>query len=97
MGSRPPAAGGRAPIPADYRGPARQRQAAPLARGTVVRNNHLHNNSRIELTGAVKDVVVEHNLIENSDVGISVETAVAGALVRENKFVNVCQPSAGVV
>jgi len=64
----------------------------PLNYGSVVRHNHLHSNCRIELIGTVKDVVVEHNLIENSDVGINVESMVLGALLRENKFVNVDQP-----
>lgn len=62
-----------------------------MARCTVVRNNHLHNNSRIDLIGFVKDVVVEHNTIENARVGISVESSVSGELLRENKFVNVRQ------
>ena len=66
----------------------------PMARCTVVRHNHLHSNARIELTGTVKDVVVEHNTIENARVGMKVEKTVAGALVRENKFVNVHQPFA---
>jgi len=65
-----------------------------MARCTVVRHNHLHSNARIELTGTVKDVVVEHNTIENASIGMKVEKTVAGALVRENKFVNVHQPFA---
>jgi len=52
----------------------------------------LHNNARVELIGTVKDAVVEHNTIENADVGIHVEATVAGALVRSNQFVNVRQP-----
>jgi hypothetical protein len=60
--------------------------------GTVVRRNHLHSNSRIDLMGTVKDVVVEHNTIENSDVGINLQSLVTGAILRENKFVNVDQP-----
>ena len=64
----------------------------PMARCAVVRRNHLHNNARIELTGTVQDVVVERNTIENARVGLKVDKTVAGALVRENTFVNVRQP-----
>ncbi len=63
-----------------------------MARCAVIRRNHLHNNARVELIGTVQDAVVEHNTIENSDVGINLESLVTGALLRENKFVNVLQP-----
>ncbi|MCY2928538.1 MAG: glycosyl hydrolase family 28-related protein [Planctomycetota bacterium] len=59
---------------------------------SVVRRNRLHNNGHVDLLGTVKDVVVEHNRIENSDVGINIETMVAGALLRENTFLDVDQP-----
>ena len=45
-----------------------------------------------ELTGAVTDAVVEHNTVENADIGINVESSVAGAVVRENKMINVDVP-----
>jgi Pectate lyase superfamily protein len=62
---------------------------SPLVRCVVIRGNHLHNNSCIELIGAVCDAVVEHNTVENANVGINVETKVTGAVLRENRFVNV--------
>ncbi|MCY2928355.1 MAG: glycosyl hydrolase family 28-related protein [Planctomycetota bacterium] len=65
---------------------------SPLARCVVIRGNRLHNNARIDLTGSVTDAVVEHNTVENADVGVHVEPTVSGAVVRENKFVNVRQP-----
>jgi hypothetical protein len=65
---------------------------SPLVRCAVIRGNQLHNNACIELTGGVSDVVVEHNLIENADVGIRVEPSVTGGVVRGNTFVNVDDP-----
>lgn len=64
----------------------------PMNRCAVIRRNRLHNNARIELIGTVQDAVVERNTVEHSDVGVSVETGVAGALVRSNEFLNVDQP-----
>lgn len=66
--------------------------AAPMVRCTVVRGNHLFNNSRIDLIGTVQDVVVEHDTIENARAGIRVEKPVAGVRMRSNAFLNVAQP-----
>jgi hypothetical protein len=66
--------------------------ASPLVRCVVIRGNHLHNNARVALIGAVTDAVVEGNTVENADVGVHVDSTVNGAVVRENKFVNVRQP-----
>jgi hexosaminidase len=63
-----------------------------MARGGVIRRNHLHNGARVELIGSVRDAVVEHNTIEHTSVGIKVETTVAGVLLRENAFRNVRRP-----
>ena len=65
---------------------------SPLTRCTVIRRNRLHNNARIEVGGFCEDVVIEHNSIENSDVGISVEKTAKGVLFRENSFLNVTTP-----
>lgn len=73
-------------------GPKIQGYDSPLVRCVVIRGNHLHNNSCIELLGSVTDVVVEHNTVENADVGINVEATVAGAVIRENKIINVDKP-----
>ncbi len=72
--------------------PADPGLTAPLVRCVVIRRNHLHNNSRVALIGTVRDAVVEHNTIENADVGVHVDATVTGALLRANKFVNVLQP-----
>ena len=65
---------------------------SPLVRCVVIRGNRLHNNSCIELTGAVTDAVVENNTVENADVGINVEASVVGAVLRGNKMINVDKP-----
>jgi len=62
---------------------------SPLVRCTVIRRNHLHNNSRIDVAGFCEDVIIEHNSIQHSDVGISVEKTARGILLRENCFQNV--------
>lgn len=64
----------------------------PLVRCVVIRHNQLRNNARIELIGSVRDAVVEHNTVENADVGVHVDTTVTGAVVRANNFVNVGRP-----
>ncbi|MEI7837952.1 MAG: glycosyl hydrolase family 28-related protein, partial [Planctomycetota bacterium] len=63
-----------------------------MARGGVIRGNHLHNNARVELIGTVQDALVEGNTVENANVGIHVDATVKGALVRANTFVNVRRP-----
>jgi hypothetical protein len=73
-------------------GPMIPGYASPLVRCVVIRGNHLHNNSRVQLLGLVTDAVVEGNTVENSDVGVHVDATVHGAVVRENKFENVHQP-----
>jgi len=65
---------------------------SPLTRCTVIRRNRLHNNARIEVGGFCEDVVIEHNSVENRDVGISVEETAKGVLLRENRFLNVTTP-----
>ena len=66
---------------------------APLTLGTIVRHNHLHNNSNIEAISEkwIKDVIIENNLVENNDVGIDVSSTIEGILLRNNKFNNVKQ------
>jgi len=71
---------------------------APLNLGTVIKNNVLHSNSHIEINGTdtkspgVRDIIVEGNDIENSNIGIAIGSGVAGALIRNNKFFNVVEP-----
>jgi hypothetical protein len=73
----------------------------PYNVGTVVRRNRLANNARIHLGGsandlpAVRDVVVEDNLIANADTGIQIDRATAGILLRNNRFEGVGNPLNG--
>lgn len=68
---------------------------SPLALCNVHRYNHLHNNAELRFRGVsaehpgLKDVVAEHNIVENSDRGVFVDSGCVGVLLRENQFVNV--------
>ena len=59
--------------------------------GSVLRNNHLHNNAQIEVgvggdsDGATENVVVEGNAVENSDLGILVDAGCRNVLLRRNQ------------
>jgi len=63
--------------------------------GSILRGNHIHNGGIIRTsTGnhsspVVVDVIIENNIVENTDVGISINGAVSSVLVRENSFSNV--------
>lgn len=69
--------------------------AAPLSIGSIVRRNHLHSNSHIEVIGAgkkspgMRDVIVENNIIENADRGIIVDEGSRDVLIRGNMFKNI--------
>lgn len=45
---------------------------AAMNRFTIIRGNKLRNNARIEIGGACEDVIVDDNLVENADVGVTV-------------------------
>jgi len=68
---------------------------APLAYASVHRRNVLHNNARILLNGynpqrpGVRDVIVEHNRIENTEVAFEVGPGCVGVLSRDNTLVKV--------
>lgn len=68
---------------------------APLAYASVHRRNVLHDNARIVLNGyhaerpGVRDVIVEHNRIENTEVAFEVGPGCTGVLTRANTLVNV--------
>lgn len=80
----------------------------PVTLGTIMRRNQLHNNASIVLgselgrssttpAGArrdplVRDVIVENNLVENSDVGVYQFQTAHRVLLRGNQFRNVKQP-----
>lgn len=73
---------------------------APLAYCTIHRRNRLRNNARIWLDGrsdehpGLRDVVVEHNRVENTDVGLQVGRGCEGVLLRDNVFENVDEVTA---
>jgi len=70
----------------------RGNNTAPLAYCGVHRRNRLHNNAFISLKGVsrehpgLRDVVVEHNTIENSQFGIRMDDGCVGVLLRKNAF-----------
>jgi hypothetical protein len=66
--------------------------AVPLVIGVVVRGNKLASNSSIQIIGtssslgSVEDILVEGNLVANSDVGIFVDQSVSAATLVSNRF-----------
>ncbi|NOY81731.1 MAG: hypothetical protein GXP31_12110 [Kiritimatiellaeota bacterium] len=70
----------------------------PLAYCTVHRGNHLENNALIRIRGikpdapGVRDVIIEHNTVENADTGLYVDKGCVGVWVRKNTFRNVTHP-----
>ncbi len=68
---------------------------APLAYCTIHRRNQLHQNAEIRLRGihaerpGLRDIVVEHNLVENSDTAISMDQGCVGVVQRQNTFRNI--------
>ena len=71
---------------------------APLALGAIHRRNQLHSNAHIEITGVsltapgVRDVIIENNIVENSDFGIKFDRGSIKVLQRGNIFNNVKKP-----
>ena len=45
----------------------------PLVRGVVFRGNVLHNNAGIQIGGVTEDVLVEHCVVRNTNIGITVK------------------------
>jgi hypothetical protein len=70
-----------------------------LGRGLVTRRNIIENNGRIYVSGALRDVVLEHNIIKDSDVGISLtarkEARPKWVIVRKNVTERVKAPLVG--
>jgi hypothetical protein len=79
----------------------------PITLGTVLRGNHLRNNARIALGSEssaglptpggrndplVRDVIVEQNTVEQSDVGVCRFNTAQGVLLRNNQFRDVAKP-----
>jgi hypothetical protein len=66
---------------------------APLARGMVLRRNKLLSNAHIQLKGGnditaagVSDVIVENNLVENSDYGIEMDKGLLNVYLKGNRL-----------
>jgi hypothetical protein len=75
------------------------------ARSTVFRRNVLHNNARIETEmnmwgyldrGIVRDVIIDHNIIRDADVGINLTGPNNGILLWRNRFERVKEPLIGL-
>ena len=68
---------------------------APLALCNVHRRNHLHNNAELRFLGVnkehpgLRDLVAEHNLVENAARGVYMDSGCTGVLLRKNRFNNV--------
>ena len=69
--------------------------------GNVIRGNQLDNNAQIKVTGPVRDLIIEHNVVQNVEEGVTV-SALPGAPSRsappedvwigDNTFKNVTKP-----
>ena len=76
------------------------------SRGTVFRRNVLHNNAKIETEmffdwftwdrGTVNDVIIDHNIMRDADVGINVRGRNNGILIWGNRFERVKEPITGL-
>lgn len=64
-------------------------------RDVVYRRNACLNNSAISIGGNLQGALVEHNVIENSDVGISIRSPAVNVILRGNHFDNVVTPTKG--
>lgn len=65
----------------------------PLARGMVLRNNKLLGNAHIQLWGGndltapgISEVIVEHNVVEDSDIGLETDQGLQNVYMKNNKF-----------
>jgi len=75
------------------------------SRGTVFRRNVLNNNARIETEmnmwgyldrGTVRDIIIDHNIIRDADVGINLTGPNNGILLWGNRFERVKKPLIGL-
>jgi len=79
-------------------------QGGDDARFTVFRRNILHNNARIVTTLnrwysrpiIANDVVIEHNIIRDADIGIDVTGRNNGVLIWGNRFERIKEPIVGL-
>ena len=72
-----------------------EQYTGPLARAMVIRRNTLDDQASILVDGNVADVIVEHNTINDSPLGVRIGGSVSGAVVRSNAFSAVPQPLTG--
>lgn len=68
----------------------------PLVRCALYRRNTLHNNASMQIGGSTEDVVVEHCVIRNADVGIVVKPSARSVFLYGNRFENVAEPVCGL-
>ena len=59
----------------------------------IHRRNYLHSNAHLEITGGgnpaapgARDVIVENNVVENTDVGLMIDAGAVGVLEHGNVF-----------
>jgi parallel beta-helix repeat protein len=64
-------------------------------RDVVFRRNHCLSNAGISIGGNLHGAVVEHNVIEQADRGITVKLPATGVIVRENTMRDVGTPLGG--
>lgn len=63
----------------------------PLVRGTIFRRNICRNNASFHISGGTADTLVEHCAVRHADLGIKVDPAAKGVLLRDNEFEDVKQ------
>lgn len=66
------------------------------AAGAVFRRNILHNNARLETSQGVHDVVMDYNIVRNSEAGISIGQGADGIVLWRNSFERVTRPLVGI-
>ncbi|PDT87312.1 hypothetical protein CO669_26010 [Bradyrhizobium sp. Y36] len=65
---------------------------APLVRGVIMRKNRLRGNATIEIQGkdginpSIVDAIIEHNSVEDVDVGVKIDAGATRVLIGENFF-----------
>ena len=68
--------------------------AYPENRVGILRRNVLRNNAYLASHGRVENLLIENNVVQHADRGVTVAESVSGALLRGNRFENVLRPYA---
>lgn len=61
----------------------------------LFRRNTCRNNASISIAGNLHGALVEHNVVEHTDVGVRVRRPASGVLLRANRFEEVPTPTTG--